>query len=71
VKYSDPKKETSAGRLEAEAARPSIGIMREFWDFARTNKKWWLMPVIMVLLLFGALMFLSATGAAPFIYALF
>jgi hypothetical protein len=43
----------------------------EFWEFLRQNKKWWLTPIAVVLLLFGALMILSSTAAAPFIYTLF
>jgi hypothetical protein len=47
------------------------GVLREFWDFLRYNKKWWLIPIIIVMLALGLLMYLSATGAAPFIYTLF
>jgi hypothetical protein len=49
--------------------RPSF--IAEFWEFLRQNKKWWLTPIAVVLLLFGALMILSSTAAAPFIYTLF
>lgn len=54
---------------EAEAAAP--GLLREFWDFLLHNKKWWLAPIILILLLFGLLIVLAGTGAAPFIYTLF
>jgi len=56
-----------------EAARQHVekGILREFWSFIRHNKKWWLVPILTTLLLFGALIFLSGTGVAPFIYTLF
>lgn len=37
----------------------------------RHNKKWWMIPIIAVLLLFGVLLILGTTGAAPFIYTLF
>ena len=47
-------------------ATPSL--LGEFWEFLRHNKKWWLLPILIVLLLFGLLIFLSGTGAAPFIY---
>jgi hypothetical protein len=53
----------------AEEYRP--GILREFWDFLRLNKKWWLTPIIVILLLVSALVMLSGTVAAPFIYTLF
>jgi len=48
-----------------------VGILSEFWYFLRQNKKWWLLPILAILLLFGALMILSGTAAAPFIYTLF
>ena len=43
----------------------------EFWAFLKDNKKWWLLPIILVVLMLGALVFLSGSGAAPFIYTLF
>jgi len=57
-----------------EAARKGAGrksMVNEFVSFLRDNKKWWLAPIIIVLLLFGALIILAGTGAAPFIYTLF
>lgn len=50
---------------------PQTGIIREFWDFLRYNKKWWLTPIVLVLLLVGVLVLLSGTAAAPFVYTLF
>ncbi|MBL9136084.1 MAG: hypothetical protein JNK85_09460 [Verrucomicrobiales bacterium] len=47
------------------------GILSEAWGFLRDNKKWWLLPIAIVLLLFGILVLLAGTGAAPFIYTLF
>ena len=46
------------------------GILAELWGFVCQNKKWWLLPIILVLLLFGILIILSGTGLAPFIYTL-
>ena len=46
------------------------GLLAEFWDFLIHNKKWWLTPIILVLLLMGLLVMLSGTAAAPFIYTL-
>jgi hypothetical protein len=43
----------------------------EFWYFLRNNKKWWLLPIVTILVVFGILVFLSGTAAAPFIYTLF
>ena len=53
------------------AGQPRIGFFREFLDFLLHNKKWWLAPIILALLLVGFLAVLSGTGAAPFIYTLF
>jgi hypothetical protein len=47
------------------------GLVGEFFYFLRTSQKWWLLPILAVLLLCGGLVFLSGTAAAPFIYTLF
>ncbi len=47
-------------------------IVRELWDFMRIRKKWWLGPIVVVLLLLGTLLVLTqGTALAPFIYTLF
>ena len=66
---SEPSGTASEFSREAESAHP--GILREFWDFLRHNKKWWLAPIIVILALFGLLIIFAGTGAAPFIYTLF
>lgn len=55
---------------EAKSARQG-GIVTEFWQFLSHTKKWWLLPIVVILLGFGVLVFLSGTAAAPFIYTLF
>lgn len=57
--------------FEAEAAKPRPGLVAEFREFLAANRKWWLIPILVVLLLVGALLLLSGTPAAPFIYTLF
>ena len=47
------------------------GFAGELWDFIRYNKKWWLTPIIIVLVLLGAIIMIGGTAAAPFIYTLF
>ena len=47
------------------------GFLREVGGFLAHNKKWWLLPILITLLLFGLLILLSGTGLAPFIYTLF
>ena len=61
----------SAEEMDQLAQEAAPGIIREFVDFLLQNKKWWLTPIIISLLLIGALILLSGTVAAPFIYTLF
>ena len=46
-------------------------IVSEFWHFLGQSKKWWLLPILIVVFGFGLLVFFSGTAAAPFIYTLF
>jgi hypothetical protein len=47
-------------------------IITEFWEFLRIRKRYWLLPIVLVLLLLGALIvFTESSAVAPFIYALF
>ena len=47
-------------------------IITEFWEFLKVRKRYWLLPIIIVLFLLGALIVFTESGAvAPFIYALF
>jgi len=49
-----------------------LSIIKEFWLFLKVRKKWWLAPIIIFLLLLGALIIFSEGSAvAPFIYTLF
>ena len=49
-----------------------IDILFEFWEFLRFNKKYWLTPIVLVLLLVGALLVITqGSVVAPFIYTLF
>ena len=49
-----------------------LSILAEFWDFLKVRKKWWLAPIVIVLVLLGALIVLSEGSAvAPFIYTIF
>lgn len=56
---------------QAAAEETEGGFLAEIWGFLKENKKWWLLPIILTLLAFGVLVFLSGTGLAPFIYTLF
>jgi hypothetical protein len=55
---------------EAKPARDR-GVVGEFWGLLMENKKYWMIPIIVLLLVFGALVILGGSSAAPFIYTLF
>jgi hypothetical protein len=57
--------------FEDNAKGQQKGIISEFFAFLRQNKKFWLLPLLLVLLLLGLLIVLGGTAAAPFIYTLF
>jgi hypothetical protein len=49
-----------------------LAIMSEFWGFLKERKKWWLTPIVLFLVLLGALIiFTEGSAVAPFIYTLF
>lgn len=49
-----------------------LSILREIWRFVRVRKKWWLAPIILLLLTLGLILILAEGSAlAPFIYSLF
>jgi hypothetical protein len=49
-----------------------LPFLREFWEFARERKKFWLFPLMIILVFFGLFIVLSeGTVVAPFIYSIF
>ena len=49
-----------------------MDFLKEFWEFLNVRKKYWLLPILLVLILFGGLIVLSqGTAVAPFIYTIF
>jgi Family of unknown function (DUF5989) len=49
-----------------------LSFLREFWSFLRVRKKYWLLPIFIVMIIFGGLIVLTQGSAvAPFIYTLF
>lgn len=50
----------------------SMTLVREFWLFMKVRKKWWLIPIIVVMVLVGSLLvFAQGSALAPFIYTIF
>ena len=55
-----------------EGSKEKFGIITELWVFMRVRKKWWLGPIIVMLVLLGLLVvFTQGSAVAPFIYTLF
>ena len=57
--------------FQQAADEKPVSLGREIVEMLKHNKKYWMIPIIIVLLLFGVLLILGTTGAAPFIYTLF
>ena len=49
-----------------------MGFIKEFWEFIKVRKKYWLLPIIIFLIIFGGLIVLTqGSVVAPFIYTIF
>ena len=57
-----------ADEFRRQALGKQPGVLAEFVEFLLHEKKWWLAPIVIALLLLGVLVFLASTPAAPFIY---
>ena len=68
---SQIEQQNKSSEFESYGQEKRGGFLAEFWDFLKHNKKWWLLPILAVLLLLGLLVILCGTAIAPFIYHLF
>jgi hypothetical protein len=68
---NEQEKNSQENNFLADAEASQVGLVTEFVDFLKYNKKWWMTPILLVLALIAVLVVISATGGAPFIYALF
>jgi len=66
---NDDSSQKSAFEQAAQQRAPNVIV--EFMDFLLHNKKWWLTPIILVLLVFSVFIALTSSVLAPFIYVLF
>ena len=71
VSSDDRQASTGGADFARQAEGRSRGLVMEFLAFLRRDKKWWLVPVVALLLLFGTLIMIGGSTLAPFIYALF
>ena len=62
---------TPPGDFERKAQQKQRSSLSEFSRFLATNKKWWITPIAVLLVLLGLLIVLGGSGMAPFIYSLF
>lgn len=68
---TDEQDRKNENEFLSQASGKQTGLVSEFIGFLRANKKWWLAPIIISILLLGLLVVLGGTAAAPFIYTLF
>jgi hypothetical protein len=73
-----PERPSSASRqndpsddFQRQAKQRPPGLLAEFMEFLAENKKWWLAPILLVLLMISALVLLAGSGLAPLLYTLF
>jgi hypothetical protein len=58
-------------KTDFEEVESEVGLLGEFVEFLLENKKFWMIPILLVLLMLGVLIILGQGAAAPFIYTLF
>jgi len=63
--------ENKPNDFEQAGQESEMGLMQEFFQLIKENRKFWLIPLILILLAIGLLIVLGGTAAAPFIYTLF
>ncbi|MEM9586864.1 MAG: DUF5989 family protein, partial [Planctomycetota bacterium] len=68
---ADSRQDDTPTEFERLGQQPSPSVLVEFWQFLKGSHRWWLLPIVLSLALVGALIALSSSPAAPFIYTLF
>ncbi len=69
-RVNDPA-DTSREEVHNLATQRQAGLVGELTSMIMQNKKWWLVPILVMVLALGLIVFLGGTAAAPFIYTLF
>ena len=68
---SQPRPQRREPDFATVAGERPPGFLNEFWHFLRSNKKWWLTPIILTLMLVSILVVIAGAGGGPLIYTLF
>jgi len=66
-----PGNDSKGSEFASQAGAKRNSFLSDYLYLVRSNRKWWMLPLIGLLLGFGLLMVLASTGAAPFIYTIF
>jgi len=66
-----PRGDDAGAEFRRQAEGRQSGVVDEMLYMLSTNKMWWLAPILVVLMILGAVIVLGGTAAAPFIYTLF
>ena len=64
-------KQDGAGDFVELAKQAQPSLLREYWEFLRYTRKWWIAVIVSMLLLMSLFVLLSGSAVAPFIYPLF
>ena len=62
---------TEGQQFEDQMTQSSPALVGELWNLLLHNKKWWLTPILVVLVLLGMLIIVGGTAMAPFVYTIF
>jgi hypothetical protein len=57
--------------FEDESKKARRSLLREIWDWMGENRKWWLSPIILALIILGTLVLISGTPLGQWIYSVF
>ena len=68
---SNKREPAAADEFQQAGQQEPLNLVQEFLLFVRENKKWWLIPILLVFGLVSLLVMFGSTGAAPFVYTLF
>ncbi len=67
----EPSRSDSSAQFAERSQKSRPSLASEFIAFLKHNKKWWLLPILAVMIFLGILMYAGGGAAAPFIYTIF